>query len=65
MFRGGNLPENSEILFSNNNGGLQCKVGNEEYQKRAVGEYSIHDISNENGNLGTYWDCWLPEMGWR
>jgi endonuclease/exonuclease/phosphatase family metal-dependent hydrolase len=32
-------------------GDFNAKIGKEEYQKKAAGKYSIHDISNENGNL--------------
>jgi hypothetical protein len=32
-------------------GDFNAKIGKEEYQKKVAGKYSIHDISNENGNL--------------
>jgi hypothetical protein len=45
--------DNSEVRFSNNNGRLQRKdrQKKKEYEKKATGKYSIHNISNENGNL--------------
>jgi endonuclease/exonuclease/phosphatase family metal-dependent hydrolase len=32
-------------------GDFKAKTRKEEYQKKAVGKYTIHDITNENGNL--------------
>jgi endonuclease/exonuclease/phosphatase family metal-dependent hydrolase len=32
-------------------GDFNAKIGEERYQKKAAGKYSIHDISNKNGNL--------------
>jgi endonuclease/exonuclease/phosphatase family metal-dependent hydrolase len=32
-------------------GDFNAKIGKEEYQKEVAGKYTIHDISNENGNL--------------
>jgi hypothetical protein len=32
-------------------GDFKANIGKEKYQKKAAGKYSIHDISNENGNL--------------
>jgi endonuclease/exonuclease/phosphatase family metal-dependent hydrolase len=32
-------------------GDFNAKIGKEEYQKKAAGKYSIHDISNENENI--------------
>jgi hypothetical protein len=30
---------------------FNAKIGKEEYQKKVAGKCTIHDISNENGNL--------------
>jgi endonuclease/exonuclease/phosphatase family metal-dependent hydrolase len=32
-------------------GDRNAKIGKEEYQKKVAEKYTIHDISNENGNL--------------
>jgi endonuclease/exonuclease/phosphatase family metal-dependent hydrolase len=32
-------------------GDFNTKIGKEEYQKKVAGKYTIHDITNENGNL--------------
>jgi hypothetical protein len=32
-------------------GHFNAKLGKEGYQKKVAGEYTIYDISNENGNL--------------
>jgi endonuclease/exonuclease/phosphatase family metal-dependent hydrolase len=32
-------------------GDFNPKIRKEEYQKKAAGKYSIHNINNENGNL--------------
>jgi endonuclease/exonuclease/phosphatase family metal-dependent hydrolase len=32
-------------------GDFNAKIGKEEYQREVAGKYTIHDISNENGNL--------------
>jgi hypothetical protein len=32
-------------------GDFNTKVGKEKYQKKAVGNYSVHNIIHENGNV--------------
>jgi hypothetical protein len=32
-------------------GDFNAKIGKEEHHKKVVGKYTIHDISNKNGNL--------------
>jgi hypothetical protein len=32
-------------------GHFNAKIGKEEHQKKVAWKYTIHDISNENGNL--------------
>jgi endonuclease/exonuclease/phosphatase family metal-dependent hydrolase len=35
-------------------GDFNAKTGKEEYQKKAAGKFTIHDISNENGTPPRY-----------